>query len=216
MPLAEPVRSSSTLRIVAALSLILVSAACSSSPSSGAISTPSAASSGVPSAPGAKQTPVPVESNPPGDIPDSVAYILYRNPKGGYEFRHPEGWTILTAGASVTLTDKLNGIAAHSTAASAAPTVADARREATALSATQAAFELRSVTAAALPGGSGVLIVFRRNSAPDSVTGRVYRDEVNRYEIFRAGRLVTLDLYGAVGSDNVDPYRKISQSLVIA
>ena len=45
------------------------------------------------------------------------------------------------------------------------------------------AFELRSVAAASVPGGTGVLIVYRRNSAPDEVTGRQYRDEVQRYEL---------------------------------
>jgi hypothetical protein len=218
MPVVEPRKSNSTPRILATFSLILVSAACSSSGSSGATATgtPTAASSRAATAPGTRQTPVPVESNPPGDIPDNVAYVLYRNTQGGYQFLHPEGWASVTRSGAVYFTDKLNGISVQSAGARSAPSVADAHREVTALASTQAAFELRSIKSVALPGGNGVLIVFRRNSAPDAVTGRSYRDEVNRYEIFRGGRLVTLELYGAVGSDNVDPYFKISQSLVIA
>ena len=154
-----------------------------------------------------------MESSPPGDIPDNVAYVAYRNATGRYGFVHPEGWAAVASGAAVMFTDKLNGISATAAAASAAPTVATARLDVTRLQASQAAFELRGVKPVSLPAGHGVLIVFRRNSAPDAVTGKVFRDEVDRYEIYRAGRQVVLDLFGAVGSDNVDPYTKISQSL---
>lgn len=157
-----------------------------------------------------------MESNPPGDIPDNIAYITYRNSPGRYSFVHPEGWSSLVRGTGVTFTDKLNGVTATATVSGSAPTVSTARREVSRLTASQPAFQLRAIRPATLPGGSGVLIVFRRNSAPDAVTGKVFRDEVNRYEVYRGGRLVVLDLYGAVGSDNVDPYTRISQSLRLA
>lgn len=154
-----------------------------------------------------------MESNPPGDIPDNIAYVSYSNAAGKYTFLHPEGWASVVRGSTVTFTDKLNGITASVAPGRAAPTVATAKQDITALSATQPAFELRSVKPVTLPGGSGVVIIFRRNSAPDLVTGKVFRDEVERYEIYRSGRVVILDLFGVVGSDNVDPYTKISQSL---
>ena len=56
-------------------------------------------------------------------------------------------------------------------------------------------------------------IVYRRNSAPDQVTGRQYRDEVERYELVSGGREVVLEMYGPVGADNVDAYRTMVQSL---
>jgi hypothetical protein len=64
-----------------------------------------------------------------------------------------------------------------------------------------------------LPAGSGVLIVYRRNSPADPVTGRSVRQEVHRYLIYGNHQVVVLDLFGAVGADNVDPYTKMSQSL---
>ncbi len=154
-----------------------------------------------------------MESAPPGDIPDNTAYVTYHSAAGRYTFVHPEGWASVVHGAAVTFTDKLNGITAAAAPAGSAPTLASAKAQAATLSSTQPAFELRSTRTVTLPGGRGVLIVFRRNSAPDAVTGKVFRDEVNRYLIYRGGREVTLDLYGAVGSDNVDPYTKISASL---
>lgn len=202
--------------------VVLLAASCSSSGSStqtaaSPAANNSAVNSGQPtqsSGSGASaQTPAPIESNPPGDIADNVAYVSYRSPDGRYSFVHPEGWSSLVHAGVVTFTDKLNGIAASSTVAAGPPSVTSAKQQIAALQATQPAFELRAIRSAALPAGDGVLILFRRNSVPDAVTGKVFRDEVNRYEVYRAGHLTTLDLYGAVGSDNVDPYTKISQSL---
>ena len=80
----------------------------------------------------------------------------------------------------------------------------------------QAAFELRSVAAVSLPSGAGVRIVYRRNSAPDPITGRQYRDEVERYEVAAGGRELAVELFGPVGSDNVDAYRIMIQSLKLS
>ena len=63
------------------------------------------------------------------------------------------------------------------------------------------------------PAGKGVRIVYRRNSAPDPVTGRQYRDEVERYELVSAGREVIMELFGPVGADNVDAYKTMISSL---
>jgi hypothetical protein len=175
--------------------------------------TPSASSS--PSS-AASVAPVPVESNPPGDIPDNLAFVGYRSRSGGYSFTHPEGWARSGRGRRVQFTDKLNGVAVTSLAATSAPTVASARSTDVArIRAAVPAFRLRSITAVSVPAGHGVRIVFRRNSAPNQVTGKVYRDEVEEYAVFAHGRVVLMDLYGPVGADNVDAYRTMSQSLRI-
>jgi hypothetical protein len=159
---------------------------------------------------------VPVESAPPGDIPDNLAFVRYDNAAGHYSFTHPEGWAQTEAGSSVRFTDKLNGVAVDSQSSAAAPTVASVRSDEVArLTAQVPAFELRDVTSASLPGGAAVKVVFRRNSDPDPVTGKVYRDEVEEYLVFRAGRLVRMSLSGPVGADNVDAYRTMSRSLEI-
>jgi hypothetical protein len=168
------------------------------------------AASGGPSS----QAAVPVERNPPGDIPDTVAYVPYTNPAGRYTFSHPEGWAQAGAGTRVTFTDKLNGIAADVSQAGAAPTVSSvAAAEVPTLRASQPAFELRSVSAVTLPAGPAVRIVYRRNSAADPVTGRQIRQEVEEYLVEKGGREIRLELSGPAGADNVDPYRTITQSL---
>lgn len=189
-------------------------AASGSVPTTGG-STPTASPSVTPGAVG--QTAVPLEKNPPGDIPDNVAYVPYTNTAGKYSFTHPEGWAENTKGTSVTFTDKLNGVQANPAQLTAAPTVDSAKQQdVPALMRSQAAFELRGVTAVTEPAGSGVRIVYRRNSAPDPVTGRQYRDEVERYELVSHGREVIVELYAPVGSDNVDAYKTMITSLKIA
>lgn len=160
------------------------------------------------------QTAVPAEKNPPGDIPDNVAYVTYRNASGRYAFTHPEGWSETTRGSAVDYTDKLNGVRVLPGPATTVPTVLSAKRQdVPALQRGQAAFELRDIAAVTVPAGRGVRIVYRRNSAPDAVTGRQYRDEVERYELVSAGREVIIEVFGPVGSDNVDAYKTMIFSL---
>ena len=157
---------------------------------------------------------MPVENNPPGDIPDNLAFIPYANKPGHYSFTHPEGWARTGHGVRVRFTDKLNGVTAESVSAPQAPTVSSTKAsDVPRLRASVPAFQLRDITAVSLPAGRGVHIVFRRNSDPDPVTGKVYRDEVEEYAVFSRGRLARMDLYGPVGADNVDAYRTMSQSL---
>lgn len=154
------------------------------------------------------------ETNTPGDIPDTTAYVPYSNPAGRYTFSHPEGWAQTVQGSTVSFTDKYNGAVASVEPATAPLTPASAQASAIPkLQASEPAFALMSISAVTLPAGPGVLIVYRRNSPPDPVTGRSVRQEVHRYVIFGNGQDVALSLFGAVGADNVDPYAKMSQSL---
>mgnify|MGYP001793051643 CR=1 FL=1 len=147
---------------------------------------------------------VPAEKTPPGDIPDNIAFVPYTNTIGRYTFSHPEGWSETTKGATVTFTDKLNGVQALTGTATAPPTVQSAKsQDVPALTSSQAAFELRDVQAVTIPAGKGVKIVYRRNSAPDAVSGRQYRDEVQRYAIVADGRGVIVALYRPVGARHV-------------
>jgi hypothetical protein len=172
----------------------------------------SARSGATPSA--GDTAPVPVESNPPGDIPDNLAFVPYVSKAGHYSFTHPEGWARTVTGQTVTFTDKLNGVIVTARPGATAPTVATAKRgDVARLKAAVPAFQLKSVEAVKLPAGAGVHIVFRRNSDADPVTGKVYRDEVEEYVVLAGHQLLQMDLFGPVGADNVDAYRTMSQSL---
>jgi len=185
-------------------------------PSPSATTTSAAPVASSPAA-GPGESAVPAEKNPPGDIPDNLAFIPYRSSTGRYSFTHPEGWAETAKGTSVTFTDKLNGVQVQLGSRTTAPTIDTAKQQdVPQLKAGQAAFELRGISAVTEPAGAGVRIVYRRNSAPDAVTGRQYRDEVERYELVASGREVIVELYGPVGADNVDAYARMIKSLRFA
>jgi hypothetical protein len=171
-------------------------------------STPST-SGGSTSVPGAVEQ----EQNPPGDIPDDQVFISYHSDVGGYTLDVPEGWARAESGSNVKLVDKLDSISVEITSQSAAPTVASAEaNDVPALQAQVEAFERVKVEAVDLPTGKAVLIRYRANSAPDAVTGKKVRLEIDRYELFKDGKMAAISLSAPAGSDNVDVWNQISKS----
>jgi hypothetical protein len=221
-PLGLWLRSGSAL---AAAGLITALAACGGSapPGSASSGTPGTAGSTAPaSAPAGAtgqsttgtQAPVPAESNPPGDIPDTTVYVPYQSAAGHLLLKVPEGWSRTTAPASSTFTSNLNSISvAWKPTAAAAPTVSSV--SATTIRALQAstlAFRLQAVKPVMLAGGPAIEIIYQLNSPPNPVTGRQYRLVIERFELYRNGHDAVLSLSSAVGSDNVDPWRIVSES----
>ena len=159
------------------------------------------------------QAPVSAEHNPPGDIPDTTVYVVYRAAAAHALLKVPEGWARRRTASGATFSSNLNSITIVAAPMKSAPTVATARNTtATSLSHASLAFRLQSVRAVKLAGGPAIEIVYQINSQPNSVTGRQYRLVVERFEFYRAGHGVVLSLSSAVGSDNVDPWRIVSES----
>lgn len=160
------------------------------------------------------ESPLPTESNPPGDIPDSIAFIPYRSAAGGFTIKTPEGWARTAHPGSVVFTDKLNTVEMTWAPAGSAPTVASAKRtEVPALKRVTRAFTLQKINATTLPAGPAVLVTYQSNSDPNPVTGKQYRQDVLRYELYHGGNEVVLTLLSPVGADNVDPWRIVTESL---
>jgi len=163
------------------------------------------------------EKPVPTEDSPPGDIPDNIAFVRYRSRDGGFSITAPEGWSRTTSKHGVNFTDKLNTVQVSWAAASSAPTVKSAHAdEVPLLQQTVRAFSLTSVKLATLPAGPAVLISYQDNSEPNRVTGKQYRQDVLRYELFHAGMQVDVTLLSPVGADNVDPWRIVTESFTWA
>ncbi len=164
-------------------------------------------------APAAGQAPVPAESNPPGDIPDTTVYVFYQSAAGHFQLRVPEGWSRSSNPSSTAFSSNLNSITAAWMPMAAAPSVSAARATTVpALRASTLAFRLQAVRAVPLARGTAIEIVYQVNSQPNAVTGRQYRLVIERFELQRAGRAAVLSLSSAVGSDNVDPWRIVSES----
>jgi hypothetical protein len=159
------------------------------------------------------QAPVPAESNPPGDIPDTTVYVTYRSAAGHLLLKVPEGWSRKPGPASSTFASNLNSITVAWKPMTAAPTVSSARATAVpALQSSTLAFRLQGVRAVSLAGGPAVEIIYQVNSPSNQVTGRQYRLVIERFELYHHGRGAVLSLSSAVGSDNVDPWRIVSES----
>ena len=77
---------------------------------------------------------------------------------------------------------------------------------------TQPAFQLRKVSTAGLPGGTAVVIDAQEDSPPNSVTAKHYRLDVLRFQFFQNGKQAVLTLSSPAGSDNVDPWKLVSES----
>ena len=207
------------LTAMAAAAVTAFLAACGSggSPASGPQQTPgtqpAAAGTTSPAAGASSQAPIPAESNPPGDIPDTTVYVPFVSAKGHVRLKVPEGWARKETATSSTFISNLNSISIAWQPMSAAPTVSSARSTTVpALSQAGLAFRLRSVRAVTLQGGPAVEIIYQVNSQPNAVTGRQYRLVIERFEFYKSGRAAVLSLSSAVGSDNVDPWRIVSES----
>lgn len=150
-------------------------------------------------------------ANPPGDIPDNQAYVSYRG--SGYSLKTPEGWSRRQAGSTTSFSDKYNSIAVETGRSAKAPTAASVMRTDVArLKATQTHFVLVRISAVTRPAGSVIVVSYRAESAANPVTGKAITNDVERYAFWKAGRRATLTLQGPRGSDNVDPWKIVTNS----
>jgi hypothetical protein len=148
----------------------------------------------------------------PGDIPDTQKFVTYHS-SDGYHLDYPEGWAQMQSGSAVTFTDKFNSIRVETTSAPTAPTVAATQStDVAALAASTPCFQAGKVTQVRRKAGSTVLITYRADSSADPVTGKVIVQDVERYQFWQAGKLVTITLASPKGSDNVDPWRTVTDS----
>ncbi len=153
------------------------------------------------------------EVNPPGDIPDTQAFVAFTPAGGGYTISVPEGWARTDAEATTTFTDKYNSAVITLAATPTAPTEASVRAIDVPILARQPEFVLRAITTVARTAGPAILTTYSALSAVNPVTGKVATLDVERYELWNAGRLLTVTLAGPAGSDNVDPWRTVTDSL---
>src|SRR5581483_776818 len=148
-------RHERTILACAALGLAL--AACSRGPHAGAVLTPPPGGTGLPTSsstgPASPQAPVPPESNPPGDIPDTTVFVPYHSAAGGFTIRVPEGWARSTSRGSVSFVNNLNSITIRWIRVASPPTPASARSvDVPELRTAELAFRLKSISGTTLHG----------------------------------------------------------------
>jgi hypothetical protein len=206
-----------TVRIAVAaavsLSLLTISACGSSSKTSSPVvsSAPNVAPTVGTSGSGLSRTGVP-EANPAGDIPDNQAFVAYRDASAGYTVSVPEGWSQRAEAGAVVFSDKYNVVRIQTRGASSAPTVGSVTSNDLPALATAPGYSAGPVSLVDRKAGQAVLATYKANSATNPVTGKYAVEAVERYLFYRAGREVILTLAAPVGSDNVDPWRKVTDS----
>jgi hypothetical protein len=154
------------------------------------------------------------ESNPPGDIPDTQVFVPFTPPKGLFTVSVPEGWARTDDGSATTFTDKLNAVRIETFARAVAPNTESVNvDELPGVATSTPGYRAGEITAVPRKAGQVMLITYQATSLPNPVTGKTGTDAVERYEYWRGGHEVVLTLRGPVGSDNVDPWRTITESL---
>ena len=203
-----------------AAALSLVAAACGGGSSSGGQATTSPGTTtrtatAMRAPVTAAATPPPqTEASPPGDIPDNQAFVRVAPAGLGYSVEVPEGWARRRSGGAFVFTDKLNTVRLESKPVQGALTAAAVRRaDIPALSRAATRFTLGDVSVVTRVPGKAVLVTYTADSPRDPVTGKVFADDFERYAFAHAGREAILTLSGPKGSDNVDPWRRITDSL---
>ncbi len=160
----------------------------------------------------AQQQPIAPETNPPGDIPDTQAFVTYTSPKG-FHLEVPEGWARSENGQSVHFADKYGSVDVQVSTAQSAPTVASVQQtQVAALMASNQAVQVSNTQAVQLPGGQAVRIDYASNSAPNPVTNKQIRLENTEYLFYKNGELVAVTFSAPYGADNVDQWRYMSES----
>lgn len=157
------------------------------------------------------ETAVAPEKNPPGDIPDTQAFVTYSG--AGYAMQVPEGWARTDAGTDVAFVSKLDGLSVTLSDLATAPSIDWANKTYVPdLIAKGRAVEITKVSIDKRHAGEAIKIAYTLNSEPNPVTNKQIRLEANRYLFFKAGKLAALDLYAPMGADNVDQWQLMSQS----
>ncbi len=160
----------------------------------------------------AAERPLAPEKTPPGDIPDSQAFVTYTSALG-FSLQVPEGWARTDRANGVGFADKYNALDVAVGAAGGAPTVESVTRyEAAELIKVGRAVKIESINSVRLAVGPAILMVYSSNSAPNPVTNKQLRLENQRYFIYRAGTVASLNVSAPLGADNIDQWNRIARS----
>jgi len=217
-------------RVLPALALLAVLAACAKTatqpagtPSSPPGTSPAAPTATAPTAspgtavaapaPSPTEKPAPADSAVPGDIPDTTQFVTHRSDAGHFTIKAPEGWAEQSGASSVTYTGTVNTITVAWMPSATAPTSQSATsQDVAALSQSERGFQLGNVGTVTLPAGPAIEITYQANSPPNPVTGKQYRLDVARYELWKSGTEAVITLSSPAGADNADPWATVSKS----
>ena len=210
-------KTSSTLaKLLGTTGLFLVLGACASTattatPTTRSTTAATAGSAGTSAttskAAGTTQAP---EAAVAGDIPDNQAFVAYAGT--GYTIKVPEGWARSADGATTVFTDKYNSIRVETVAMATAPTASSVSgTELAALAKGTKGYTAGKVSAVTRKAGQEILATYQMDGTANGVTNKTVRLDVERYEFWKTGKAAIITLSSATGSDNVDPWKTVTE-----
>ena len=206
------------MRSLVPILLVTLGVACTAKDSgTTADTTSTTASSSTEAAISSTETAVAPEVNPPGDIPDSQAFVKFTNATGGYQLEVPEGWSQQAAppeySSDVTFVHNYDGVSVHIASAAAAPTATSVQaNEVKQIQTHVHAVTVSKVSEVTLLAGKAVLIRYTSNSDPNVVTNKQVRLENVTYIFYRNGKEAMLTMWAPLGADNVDQWNRMANS----
>lgn len=151
--------------------------------------------------------------SPAGDIPDSQAFVTYASASGHYSFLAPEGWARTVTDTDVRFVSKFNGVSTKITQDQQSFSLANVKaNQVKNLKADGQEVKIVEVKEMSLPGGKAVLVKYNSKSKPNSVTNKQIQLENENFYFYKNGQLATLHLWAPQGADNVDQWKKMSES----
>jgi hypothetical protein len=157
---------------------------------------------------------LPTEISPIGDIPDTQAFVKYTSTQGGYSLEVPEGWARTVHEPDVSFIDKFNGVNLAVVKADKIPTTTTIKdNQAADLVKNGRAVKILGINEVTLPIGKVILVKFESNSEPNSVTNKQVRQDNENYYYYKDGKMAVLTLWAPLGADNVDQWKKMSESM---
>jgi hypothetical protein len=199
------------LRCLAATVVLFSLAACRSG---GGQAAPATSALGSTSTGRSTANPNAPEVSPAGDIPDNQVFVKFVSRDRAYALEVPEGWGRTETAGATTFSDHFNSIRIDVKRSAAAPTTLSARAtDVPALRRTVAGFKLGNAVLVRRTAGPVVRLTYTADSAPDAVTGKRVPLAVERYEFWHNGSQVTVTLAAPQGSDNVDAWRRVTDSV---
>ena len=157
------------------------------------------------------EVPVTPEVSPPGDIPDTQVFIVYKS-SAGFSFKVPEGWARKDAGETTSFQGKYDVVAATVSPLAQPLDINYAKKFLATDIQKGRAVTLGKIGTVKLASGDAIKIAYSENSEPNVVTNKQIRMESERYYFAKNGKLVSLYLSAPLGSDNVDQWNLMSAS----
>lgn len=144
-----------------------------------------------------------------GDIPDNQAFVAYA--PGPYTIKVPEGWARSADGNATVFTDKYNSIRIETMTMATAPTASTvSSTDLPTIAKAAKGYTAGKVSTVTRKAGQAILATYQVDGAANGVTNKTVRLDVERYEFWKNGKAVVITLSSAAGSDNVDPWKTVT------